>query len=354
MNERPLRLAFLVGAGLVADAGLPTAPTLTAKLKAYLGERTADGDAEAKRLLSIYNFIVGGIRFQRGILDLDPDEPIDIEQLAGALSLLQTRSQSPLAPYVSGWHQRLSELERDQPHLLQRLSDVVYQRLEHWLTVSSPDQIKYISRLARFVQPETGLDIFSLNYDMCIERAITDFTSNGIVNGFSESGWRPDSYAAEGIRLFKLHGSLDWVDDEVYGICSLEHPPHAESADLEGSAPLLIFGTDAKVTGRDPFLTLLYQFSVRMDRADVLVVIGYGFGDRYLNEVLEQRMRSNPRLRLIAVSPTVERDLTNAPTLIDHPRVATEPRSARTVLEKGILLRQVNRLLRVAADEEPF
>src|SRR6266699_3754527 len=81
--ERPLGITFLVGAGLVKDAGLPLSVDLARKFNAYL-EEGATSDTGAKALLALNRFLNGGIRFQMGVLDRDPEQTINIEHLATA------------------------------------------------------------------------------------------------------------------------------------------------------------------------------------------------------------------------------------------------------------------------------
>jgi len=46
----------------------------------------------------------------------------------------------------------------------------------------------------------------------------------------------------------------------------------------------------------------------------VLTIIGYSFGDEYVNQIIEQGMRKNPKLRVVVVSPEAERKYENKPS----------------------------------------
>jgi len=76
---------------------------------------------------------------------------------------------------------------------------------------------------------------------------LSRFVRKQFVNGFTEEGgWEPAAFQELcPIRLFKLHGSLDWVEDQVYSLCSLQYPRHRHAGNIEGDnvRPLLIFGT---------------------------------------------------------------------------------------------------------------
>jgi len=306
----------------------------------------------------MFNFLNGGIRFQRGVLNQDPDGEINIEQVAVAALRLRDRMKNPLAPYASGWHQRIQELEELRLDLLPQLLDFIYDKLGFWLRHEKKSDIAYLERLVDFCSEGIGVDIFSLNYDLCLETAIADFANRKFVNGFTEDGWRPKTLVDDGtdVRLFKLHGSLDWIEDEkAYGLCSLQWPRHKDAEDIEGEhRPLLIFGTDQKLTAREPFLSLVYHFSQQLQRRSVLIVIGYSFGDEYVNEIIEQGLRVNPKLKIALVSPNADKRAQTIPILSRSPRVIPIPMNARGALDKGEVKTVVRKLLKEAKEEEPF
>lgn len=355
MSSQKPRITFLVGAGLVYDAGLPLSIDLTRKFREHLSEQVESNAKGNHGLhLQVYRFLVGGIRYQQGVLNRDPDGPVNIEQLATAALRLKSRLDSPLAPYVSGWNQKLVELEAMQDGLLADFLEAIYSRLNSWLTVDDPAKIAYLARLNDFKDIAESVDVFSLNYDLCVEMAFTE-SSHLFVNGFTENGWTPSAFQSSEIRLFKMHGSLDWVEDEVHGICSVSMPRHTYADDFEGQKPpLLIFGTDAKLTGKEPFLTLLYSFSSRLQDSDVLVVVGYSFQDEYLNDIIEQRMNRNTRLNIIVVSPKATEAMRGVKFLTGSPRVKTINVGAKEALNDGHLLKCCRAVTAKQKDESPF
>ena len=137
MTDRT-RITFLVGAGLVKDAGLPMSIELATNLKLALQDASENEEDSARKnlarkLLSLFRFLNGGVRFQEGFLDRDPDSPVNIEQIAAAALSLRQRLENPIAPYTSGWHQRLSELEAVGPDLMSDFENFIYSRLTDWL-----------------------------------------------------------------------------------------------------------------------------------------------------------------------------------------------------------------------------
>lgn len=360
MNYRE-RITFLVGAGLVKDAGLPTSIELAQKLKLSLKiQCEEEGNSEhsevAARLLSLFRFLNGGIRFQEGFLDRDPDESVNIEQIAVAALSLRQRLENPLAPYTSGWHQRLSELEAYDVNLTHKFEAYIYSKLTDWLEYESDASISYLIGLSDSIDKKNAIDIFSLNYDLCIEKALKAKRDVQLVNGFSASGWNPEYYLGDpDIRLFKLHGSLDWIEDEAYGVCSLREPRHKDAEDIIGTQqPLLIFGTNHKLSARQPFLTLAYYLSQAVLSTRVLAIIGYSFGDEYVNEIIEQGFRNNTRLRIIIVTPEAEKIIDSNRFFKNSPRVMPINLIAKTALNDRYIQRAIDRQLNESAEDDVF
>jgi hypothetical protein len=352
----PKVVSCLAGGGLSVDAGLPDSVDLVIKFKAYLQELARDSkNLETRNQLDLLYFLLGGIRFQRARHGIDPDQPVNIEQVATAALRLKHRSEDPLAPYVASWNEKITEFEAAEEGALDRFSEVIFARLKDWLDTPSSEKIDYVNRLGDLQQSDTRLAIFTLNYDLLVESAFAK-ADRKLVNGFENGQWDPRLFdGVEAMRLYKLHGSLDWVDDEMHGICSLRYDRHPRAEDFEANAtPLLIFGTDSKLTGKDPFLTLVHAFAEQLRTTNVLVVVGYSFSDTYVNEIIAQRMRDNLPLRLVIVSPHASDLRQSKPFLENSPRVATIDSNARPALDKGIVRDEVARLMAETLEEAPF
>jgi hypothetical protein len=365
MNDSD-RIALLAGAGLSVDAGLPTAVELADRLRECLLDltQTSEGSAaaidkreQAKQWLALYNFLDGGIRFQEGVLNRNPDARVNIEQIAIAAEELQARMTNPLAAYSAGWHRRLEELERGDAGLLKNFVEFTYSRLQEWLLLGDPKRVSYLRGLGELINDDIGLDIFTLNYDLCVEEALSAADLR-FSNGFNTEGvWSPTALDKTAkIRLYKLHGSLDWVDDEVYGLCSLQFPRHENAETIQGDElrPLLIFGTLHKLSAREPFLTLAYHFSQAVLRTRALAVVGYSFGDDHVNQIIEQGLKKNSGLRIVVVSPAAE-DLVRQHRFLDrNPRVSTIPTIAKTALNERIVADKIREILKDVKTEAPF
>jgi hypothetical protein len=355
-TEKP-RIAFLAGAGLSMSADLPGAIAIVEKLKAALSEKKPLIDDLPNELLTeVLRFLSGGIRFQRGVNNQDPDSHLNIEEIANAALRLKNRKSNPLAAYVSGWHTRLTELESKTPMLLDLFIAAIYEQLSLWLATPVPSKIDYLSRLCEFAAAYK-VSFFTLNYDLLVEAALSSRNAS-FINGMESkrAEWSPELFVEDSsIRLFKLHGSLDWVDHELFGVCSTEYPRHERAEEFEGDqTPLIIFGTDQKLTSKEPFLSLLYHFSLEMKRSDVVVVIGYSFGDAHLNDILLQRLKENLRLKVLIVHPNGPESVVKIAELSGNPRVHFVLEKAKEAFNDGLIFRKVKFLLAETSAENPF
>jgi hypothetical protein len=349
-------VAYLVGAGLCVDADLPHSVQLAEKLKDYLEQQAGKSrNTEAQTQRALLYFLIGGIRYQWSRVGLDPDQPINIEQIATAALRLQHRIRDPLSPYVASWSEKIAEFEAATDGVFGRFSDLIFARLREWLKTPPKEKIEYVNRIGDLIDERTRVSIFSLNYDLVVETAFAN-AGRRLVNGFKGGRWNSRLLKdGSDARLYKLHGSLDWVDDEMYGICSLVFDRHPNAEDFEvNKRPLLIFGTDAKLSGRDPFLTLVYGFSEELRVADVLVCIGYSFTDNYVNEIIEQRMRDNLSMRLVLVCPKADALKGSRVFLENNPRVISISSTALAALNEGAVRNQVMELVSQTKQEVPF
>lgn len=152
------------------------------------------------------------------------------------------------------------------------------------------------------------LELFTVNYDLLLESALEALAIpyfDGFV-GTLRARFRTDLVEAEFgdlserlpswlVRLWKLHGSVNWIWDgaEVVRI-GLSAPD---------GQPAAIYPSDAKYdeSRRMPFVVLQDRLRRSLQLPETLVFVsGYSFGDAHLNEMLFEAARRHPRSELIA------------------------------------------------------
>jgi len=167
----------------------------------------------------------------------------------------------------------------------------------------------------------TNLDIFTLNHDRLVE---SFFTKNAkhpcLADGFvkAEDGfrrWDPSSFDSEAkVRLYKLHGAANWHRFRPEGS---QNPNNAWAGELigigssprykaMGDPPLLLAGTFNKLLSytEAAYLELHYRFHRALLESDHLIICGYGFGDKGINQRIVERMTSTRSCRLLVIDPS--------------------------------------------------
>ncbi len=187
----------------------------------------------------------------------------------------------------------------------------VYSRL--W-SVQDPKGIEVLSSAAKSVQQA---DIFSLNHDLLIERQL-ELAKINFSDGFSETigdvirfneSWKDE----DSVRLYKLHGSLDWYrfgfPDGISSFARLaQKPDPRDCKDSDGNDlmpqifdPFFLTGT----VGKDRLYSIglpgeiFRQFHARLKNHRTLICCGYGWRDKGINNYLHQWLHDNQNRRVV-------------------------------------------------------
>lgn len=130
---------------------------------------------------------------------------------------------------------------------------------------------------------------------------------------YNPPGIRGEPRYLEGVaRLTKLHGSVDWVqnEDEIrrmglpFGAEDIK--PYLNAPGLKGADALkvMIYPNSAKdrETAEYPYVELFRDFAAAICRPNsTLVTYGYGFGDEHINRVIHD-MLTIPSTHLVVIS----------------------------------------------------
>jgi hypothetical protein len=331
----------LLGAGASAEAGVPTTQPMTESLVEAVNRSRSAGHPLAQAL----NFVCGALIAHDSAAGENPYTGPDVERVFAAVELLAKRHSLEVSPFVSSWHPTVDALDRRPDHhpglFDSRLRDSVLEEESHnsagrliadlveSLTSAGPtgelyaelarllvselrDLIATTPKDTRYLDPliEIGrgsrLAIATLNYDLTIEQA-AERTGVGCTTGIHE--WIADGawqWPAEGIRLMKLHGSIDWAWERE------EREHHLPVDVIRASAgpedgyrrPALVFGQREKLRAEGPFLGLLAEFESHLRDAAELLVIGYSFRDEHVNELIRRWSWEECAQRITVVDPS--------------------------------------------------
>lgn len=291
----------LLGAGASVDAGIPHTAEMVRQIEAAL-------ESEWRPYKELYNYLRSAIFYADGIRGTYANEvAYNIERLVMSLDELARREEHPLYPFVGAWSPRLLQVAGSAFENVAPFKTKILTKLRHeWVELSNYEKARYFSGLVRF-QRELNypLRVFTLNYDMCVEKAYQaeygEFPERGF--GKSDRFWShellEDADPAEKyLYLYKLHGSVDWMLDPETGRLTFSD----STAKIKADDGQIIFGITYKLQYVDPFLFLMYQLRRLSLEARLLLVVGYGFGDDHINGILRQALRASPDKRLITVT----------------------------------------------------
>lgn len=189
-----------------------------------------------------------------------------------------------------------------------------------------------------------GLDLFTLNHDTLLE----DYFSSrkcDFVDGFEPSSdmhacWSSSllSDDSKKVRIYKLHGSVNWfwlyyeaptenqmnatgngfTGEQSIGppfLCKVHDVNEARRLDcwkdkdgkevsIENKHLGFLVGSENKYYSYTsaPYLNLMNQFQEQLEKHNKIVIIGYGWGDRAINHILQEWARSDQSREIMLIT----------------------------------------------------
>jgi hypothetical protein len=290
-------IVFLLGAGSSVNAGIPASCEMIGRLETLL-----ISDQSWKTFAQLYYFVKSAIIYADGIKGNFDNSTFNIERLVNTLDELRKSDEHPLFPFIGSWNPKLPEVTGNDIKKLGSFREKIVEELSrNWVQLEYEEHAKYYEGLSKFQQEyQHPLRVFSLNYDLCVEKSCQ---ASGVERGFGDGknwDWKifdNEDQIESNIFLYKLHGSIDWVRDEN-GFLTYKDS-RINPAEVE-----IIFGTTYKLQYIDPFLFFAYEFRKRlMTDAKLLVCVGYGFADEHINGIISQAMNGDHSRKMLVVTP---------------------------------------------------
>lgn len=183
--------------------------------------------------------------------------------------------------------------------------------------IRNKEELADISDLRRFMAwyacANRGFvkEIYTSNYDMLLEMAL-EANYTPYFDGFTGS-YEPffspesieyfqegDNFSSRWIRLWKLHGSLNWMKkdrtstsaERIVRIGKIETPTNE----------LMIYPSKEKynLSRKEPFIAYFDRMKHYLQRGEiVLICSGYSFSDQHINDIFFNAMRQNKRLYVL-------------------------------------------------------
>jgi hypothetical protein len=292
-------IILLLCAGASCDAGILNSAQMINEIEKKIK------DQAWHKYRSLYHYIKSA-HYQRNIfLGLNPNViSFNIEDLVGLLNIIIDIAGKAIDSYifVGSWEKDLIPFISDQQN--DRLAssfkeDLIKELQSKWL---SPDswikKSSYYLKLIDFKNSLGGfpLKVFSLNYDLCVEK---NLKNENVEMGFDEQDeWNFRRYDYNDpnndidFYLYKIHGSIDW--EQIGRDKLMKKRTGIKTDDLA-----IIFGLSNKLQSYDPYLFYSYEFREHCLDANLLICSGYSFKDIHINDFIKFGFKDAAQKRLI-------------------------------------------------------
>ena len=355
MNFKKDEILVLLGAGASKQAGIPTSVDMINDIESLLA-------TEWREYKGLYNYIKSAIFYADGVVGRFDPSNYNIERLVNVLIELEKKEEHIIYPFIGNWNMKLTELAGVDFKKIGDFRKVIISKLQKWLSVDKYERAAYLQKLVGFKNEYNfPLRIFTLNYDLCIERNCVNAAT--VVRGFNDDrewDWKlfeDNPNCPVDIYLYKLHGSIDWTTDETESLTYVD-----DFGKIEAGRLRLIFGTNYKMQYIDPFLFFVYEFRRYSLESKIILTIGYGFGDEHINGIIAQALKADGGRKLLCVAPfresvTEERRRDSIREILQINRsdqVSVERSGAKEFLESQISLERLRLLFPKTVDNAPF
>ena len=349
---------FLLGAGASVDAGLESSTGLTKAIAQHLGRGTFRNPTG-----QLLHAVVGAMIQHDASRGADAFAIPDVERVFTAVTELKQRGDLDISAFVERWngsldaatgpaglprswardfreslsgehagdHELQAEFERGVLSLTEPTSWQLFAGLEQRMRMAlvqvlkvDPEKVGYLNPILS--SPDLHA-IATLNYDISVETACSRLgrsVDTGLDRWSGGYGWEWASDA--GIKLLKLHGSLDYVLHHARPIGKRMTTEHlVATGDEIGANPALVFGLGSKLRSDGPFLAMLVELDRLLAKTEWLSIVGYSFRDDHINAALTRWMNSDVGRRLSVIDPSVDEWIQNE---VSAPRYFTRLRGA--------------------------
>jgi hypothetical protein len=313
-----MNLSFLFGSGISRPAGFPDVDEITKSVffgKDDIPNWNNYGREKTDRIKKFIQVIKEDFKDHYSFINRDINYE-DIYYLVD--SIYQDENQNFENPIVyfytkhfeQTYRQLLAPLDSLIPEkermidLASYAKDYISEKVTALLS-KEPERLNHLDFI-RDIKNDSSIDninIFSLNHDLLLERYFK-YIKISFSDGFnSKLIW--DGIFEERIKLFKLHGSIDWFADDI--VDSYKSNIH-KNRKRDNTTPILLIGSFNKLPEYTRGLNFRFQvlFDNYLNESNYLVISGYGFADQGINSRIFSWLYSSINNRIILIHNNVE------------------------------------------------
>ena len=279
-------IGFFFGAGTSCAFGLPNIMTLTDECK--------------KRLSTSEQTLFE--RIENSIEDLEGKKAISIEDVLNYIRQIRDITQERTDYEFDGiTGTQAAELDK-------KICEAVFNVIREKENLADVSDIRRF--IAWFDSANRGFlkEIYTTNYDMLFEMALeANYTPyfDGFTGSYEpffspesiETFPREEDFTSRWIRLWKIHGSLNWMKKSKTST-SAERIVRIGKIDTPVNE-LMIYPSKEKynLSRKEPFIAYFDRMKRYLQRGElVFICSGYSFSDQHINDIIFNSMRENKRL----------------------------------------------------------
>ena len=290
-----MKVSLFLGAGASTMFGKPT----TAEFLQLLPERLNS------KTIQFYNHLADKLRFE------------DIEDALQALKEVRLFCKNDVGKLVLACTSMPGIQHEDNSFWLtcNALKNQIESTIKSqygWDHEHDQKLIDIYDQIFNYIRSQTGTaTVFTTNYDTAIEtycRRRNYTCVDGFVGTSDLRRWAGDfdtKNANSPVRLYKLHGSLEWKLHKEYGI--IMGPELGNSSNIEKDIMIMPTRSPKDEEKETPFSEIYRLMKEEFWRQDACIVIGCSFRDESINDVFRAFIREEKTM--VVVSPTVAKDV---------------------------------------------
>ena len=206
---------------------------------------------------------------------------------------------------------KANELRKGREELEKKIRELCTLTLQK----NTPPHIDFLNKITARKNNDSRVQIFTTNYDTLFEQAANE-AGFVIIDGFSftqprefSGRWfdldivnrektrlkQEESFISKVFHLYKLHGSLTWKRENNGKIIQEKEPDN----------PLMIYPSSEKYESsyEQPYFEMMSRFQQALRKEEtLLIVIGFGFGDKHIRNVVLEAVNQNPSFQLLILN----------------------------------------------------
>ncbi len=246
----------------------------------------------------------------------------EIESLEKTLPDIKTKSFYGTEPDIEAFISYITLIEKtadeNKASELKKKREELEKKIKELCTLSlqknkSP-HIDFLNKITARKNNDSRVQIFTTNYDTLFEQAANE-AGFVIIDGFSftqprefSGRWfdldivnrektrlkQEESFISKVFHLYKLHGSLTWTKKDDGKIVQENNPN-----------PLMIYPSSEKYESsyEQPYFEMMSRFQQALRKEEtLLIVIGFGFGDKHIRNVVLEAVNQNPSFQLLILN----------------------------------------------------